>query len=181
MALRSSGVHESLHQRPFLHRARHARCSARLMNFRMRPISVLPELRERELRVPNGQGVKKVADQKAQLDAFRADAAAKRETAAPSGHAPDTHLADAQNTSPHTTTSVDGDGTSACSKSPLRDRVRCQPAFVFTSPGENLRASGHEAMTLFHSASHTASSADSFCHCACTGLSNATYFLMTRM
>ena len=86
--------------------------------------------------------------QKAQLDAFRADAAAKRETAAPSGHAPDTRLAGEQNTAPHTTTSVDGDGTSACSKSPLRDRVRCQPAFVFTSPGENPRASGHGAMTF---------------------------------
>ena len=34
MALRSSGVHESLHQRPFLHRARHARCSARLTKVR---------------------------------------------------------------------------------------------------------------------------------------------------
>ena len=117
MALRSSGVRESLHQRPFLQLARHARCSTGLMNFRMRPISVLPELAERELRVPNGQGVKKVAVQKVQLGAFRADAAAKRETAAPSDHAPDTRLAGERNTEPHTTTSVDGDGTSACSES----------------------------------------------------------------
>jgi hypothetical protein len=52
-------------------------------------------LRERELSVPSGQGAKKVADQKAQLDAFPADAAAKRETAAPSGHhEPEPHLAE---------------------------------------------------------------------------------------
>jgi hypothetical protein len=74
-----------------------------------------------KLKVPTGQAAKKVAEQKAQVDALRANAAEEQETAAPSArHEPQPLPTAAPNTGLRKTSEVGEDGISASGKSPLR-------------------------------------------------------------
>jgi hypothetical protein len=71
----------------------------------------------KELRVPNGQGVKKVAVEKAQLGAFRAKAAEEQETAALSArHEHEPLPTDAPNNAPRMTSEAGEAGISASGK-----------------------------------------------------------------